>query len=83
MIFISVFVTVYGAGGRGQILDQSSSQSHIDYLHALADAQYGYGFAQSHLQSLKLQNIQLGVYASGAVILFPEKSGGDVASAGQ
>jgi len=83
MILVAVLIAVDGTGGRGKVLNQCTSQTYINDLHSSADSQHRHGPAYSKLQRLQLQDIQLGIYISGTVILFAEKGWGDVSAAGQ
>ena len=67
----------------GHILNESAAESDIYELHAFADAQYGFLLLHAELECLKLQNIQFGIYLTGALVLFAEKGRSDVTAAGK
>ena len=48
------------------ILEDRSTESHIDDLHALTDADHGNPCSNSSVKSLELQNIQFGINRAGA-----------------
>ncbi len=56
---------------------------YVDDLHSLADTEDGAAPFGEQVKSLKLEDIQLGIDLSRAVILLAEKGRRDVSAAGQ
>lgn len=69
--------------GIRHILYDGAAESNIDELHSFADAKNRQLVPDTELQRLKLQNVQFGVYGSGAFVLLTEKGGRDIAPSGQ
>lgn len=63
------------------VLCDVAAEIHVDDLEALADTEHGLFFRYKERERLKLQNIQLGVYMTGAVIALSEEGGCDIAAA--
>ena len=70
-------------GGIGHILQDGSSESYVDDLHAFADAQYRKVPPKAEFKCLKLQDVQFRVDIPGAGVVLSEKAGSDIAASGQ
>ena len=69
---------------RGRdILCNGAAQMDVDKLKPFTYAQYGLFLFHKKSGRLQLYDIQFRVYAAGAAVLLPEKSGRDIAAAGQ
>lgn len=80
---VLVAVNVFVQSRRGEILYDCAAEADINDLHTLADAENGKPVADTQFKRLQLQDVKLCVNGAGAAIALAEKSGSNIAPAGQ
>lgn len=81
VVLVAVLILVQRCCGK--VLVERSSKGDIDNLQSLADSEHRSIMADTEVQCLKLQDIQLSINAAGTVAAFSEKSRSDIAASGQ